>query len=116
MERRVSGRKRAMHSRQTATMMTMDQKMDRHPKLCESAPPMAGAMQGASMGPRLNMPKYPPLSLLVDMSPMTPAPRAMVLALPPDWKHRRKSRSQKWFVGQSARPMLDATRMPKQTR
>jgi hypothetical protein len=95
MERRVSGRKRAMQRRQTATMMTMDQKMDRHPNPCDNAPPMAGAMQGASMGPRLNMPKYPPLSREVEMSPMTPAPKAMVDALPPDWKQRRKRSSQK---------------------
>jgi hypothetical protein len=62
------------------------------------------------------MPKYPPLSLLIAMSPITPAPRAMVLALPPDWKQRRNRRSQKESVGQSARPMLDATRMVRQPR
>jgi hypothetical protein len=94
MERSVSGRKRAIHRRQAATIMTMHQKIERHPSPWDSAPPIAGAMQGANIGPRLNMPKYPPLSLLVEMSPMTPAPSAMVLALPPDWKHRRKRRSQ----------------------
>jgi hypothetical protein len=94
MERRVSGRKSAIHRRHTATMMTMLQKIERQPSPCDSAPPIAGAMQGANIGPRLNMPKYPPLSLLVEMSPITPAPSAMVLALPPDWKQRRKRRSQ----------------------
>jgi hypothetical protein len=95
MERRVSGRKRAMQTRQAATMITILQKIDRQPRPWESAPPIAGAIHGASIGPRLNMPKYPPLSLDVEMSPMTPAPRAMVLAEPPDWKHRKKRSSQK---------------------
>jgi hypothetical protein len=62
------------------------------------------------------MPKYPPLSLDVEMSPMTPAPRAIVLALPPDWKQRRNRRSQNWSVGHNAMPILDKMRMLKQTR
>jgi hypothetical protein len=94
MERRVSGRKRAIRTRQAATIMTILQKIDRQPSPWERAPPIAGAIHGASIGPRLNMPKYPPLSLLVEISPITPAPRAIVLALPPDWKHRKKRRSQ----------------------
>ena len=105
-----------MHRRHAATMMTMDQKMERQPSPWDRAPPIAGAIQGASIGPRLNMPKYPPLSLVVEMSPMTPAPSAMVLALPPDWKHRRNSSSQYESVGHSAIPILDATRILRHTR
>lgn len=34
--------------RQQTAMMTWNQKMERHPSLSESAPPIAGAIQGES--------------------------------------------------------------------
>ena len=115
-DRSVSGRNNAIQRRQIVTKITMNHWVDLQPKVWDNAPPTAGAMHGASMGPRLNIPKYPPRSLGVDISPMTPAPKAIVLALPPDWKHRSSNSSQNEFVGHNDIPILDRMRMVRHTR
>lgn len=42
-------------------------------------------------------------------------PSAIVLALPPDWKHRSSKSNQNASVGQRANPILDPTRTVKHT-
>lgn len=80
--RRVSGKNNNKTTRHTALAIVRNQKRALHPRASDMAPPMTGPMTGPTIGPRVKIPKNPPLSARVDMSPMTPAPNAIVLAEP----------------------------------
>lgn len=112
----VSGKKNNIIAKQAAENIVRNQNMLLQPRCSERAPPKAGPIQGASIGPRLNQPKKPPRSSTVAMSPISPAPSAIILAQPPDWTARSRRRSQNADVGHNAKPMHDPTRMRRHIR
>lgn len=58
-----------------------------------------------TIGPRLNRPKKPPRSNGSAISPITPAPRAIVLADPAACRHRNNTNNQYASVGTRPIPM-----------
>jgi hypothetical protein len=63
-------------------VMTRNQKIDLHPKVPASTPPMRGPKAGPKIAPAWNNPKYRPFSLGVAISEIVPAPIA-ITAEPP---------------------------------
>ncbi len=85
-----------------------------HPNLWANTPPITGPTLGPTIGPSTKKPKNPPRSSGVEISEITPAPIAIVLAEPAACRHRRTMSNQYAEVGTRASPMHDNDRTKRQ--
>lgn len=91
IDRSVSGRRNESSTNNIELYAVMNQKIDLQPRDPASTPPIIGPIAIEISVIPWKKPMYPPRSARVVISPTTPDPIAIVLALPALCKHRSTS-------------------------